>query len=152
MKKTMYTVLAAGFLAVLAGCASMNNQYFDERTTAFLPDSTVQWAVSVDQLAAPHEDPNSHYSKKDPERRGKLQRYIAYIARSPQEELEQQGIKVSVNLNADRNPLYQRLEQCFRALPPGTVLVWGGLNPGDSVPAAAFLADDGTFMRYVPFF
>jgi hypothetical protein len=131
MKKTILTVLAAGFLVALTGCATMENSYFDGETTTLLPDGTVQWSSSVEI---------TEQAKK----------YILQVAWSSQEELEQLGKKVTQNLNADVNPMYKRLEQRLRTLPSGTRLVFGGSRLDQhQIAVVAFLSDDGSFEHYV---
>jgi hypothetical protein len=76
MKKAVLTVLAAGFLAMLAGCVSYDSyidSLMDGMTTALLPDGTIQWARWAN-------------TKQSQEK-------ILQVAWSSKEELEQLGKK-----------------------------------------------------------
>jgi hypothetical protein len=157
MKKMILTVLAVGFLAVLTGCATIQNSYLDDATTTLLPVGTIQWpSSSIDLSARVYARRNSNASEGAQfnhfyeEFTEQAQNNILLLAWSSQEELEQLGKKVTQNLNADVNPMYKRLEERLRALPSGTRLVFGGTNPTRHHAAAvAFLADDGSFEHYV---
>jgi hypothetical protein len=155
MKRTIVTILAAGFLAALTGCATIQNGYFDDETTTLLPNGTIQWPSVMDQNAGIYARQNSNeregaqFNRFYAEFTKQAQQYILQAARSSQEELEQLGKKVTQNLNADVNPMYKRLEQRLRTLPPGTRLVFGGTRPNEhQVAVVAFLSDDGSFEHY----
>jgi hypothetical protein len=156
MKKMILTVFAAVFLAVLTGCATMQNSYLDKEITVLLPDGTIQWPSSMDTNArryariSSNESEGTQYNHFYAEFKEQAQNYILQAARSSREELEQLGKKVTQNLNADVNPMYKRLEQRLRTLPSGTRLVFGGAYPNQhQVAVVAFLSDDGSFEHYV---
>jgi hypothetical protein len=158
MKRRFLVVLAALLLAVLTGCATMPRQdgYFDSETTTLIPDSAIEWASVMEQNAGIYARQNSNeregaqFNRFYAEFTKQAQQYILQTARSSQEELEQLGKKVTQNPNADVNPMYKRLEQRLRMLPPGTRLVFGGTRPNQHQGAVvAFLSDDGSFKHYV---
>jgi hypothetical protein len=158
MKKTMFTVLAAGFLAVLTGCATMGNSFIDDYTTAFLPNGTVQWPSKViDNNSRSYARQNSHadggaqYDLFYAQYKEQIQEKILQAAWSSKEELEQLGKKVYPN--PDSTAVTQRLvrlEERLRTLPAGTRLVYGGTAPNQhDATLVAFLSDDGSFEHYI---
>jgi hypothetical protein len=159
MMKKMFTVLAAGFLAVLAGCGTLPDSYTDDPSTVFLPDGTVQWASALDTYARGYARKNSNtdggaqYDRLYAEFTDQSKKKISLTALSSKEELEQLNKRVYPDPGLEGNLTYkqvaQRLEQRLRTLPPGTRLVFGGTSPGQIETAmVAFLLDDGSFEYY----
>jgi hypothetical protein len=160
MKKTVLMVLAAGLLAVLAGCVSYSSfvdSYMNDFTTALLPDGTVQWAPRVKTNAAAYARQNSNtdggaqYNRLYEEFVEAVQEKILEAAWSSKEELEQLGKKVYQNPNstavAER---LEWLEKRLRTLPTGTRLVYGGTAPQQhDVTLVAFLSENGSFEHYI---
>jgi hypothetical protein len=158
MKKTMFTVLAAGFLVVLMGCASMTNPIVDGYTTVFLPDGTVQWPSEViHNNSRNYAQQNSYtdggvqYDLFYAQYKEQIQEKIFQAAWSSKDELVQLGKKVYPN--PDSTAVTQRLvrlEERLRTLPAGTRMVYGGTAPNQhDVTLVAFLSDDGSFEHYI---
>jgi hypothetical protein len=162
IKKMFFVVLAAGFLAVFAGClsySSFKDSYLDGFTTAFLPGGTVQWASAIDKNAAAYAKKNTNteggeqYNNAYEECAGACRDKISQAVRSSKEELEQLGKQVYTNREAGSSAVEEKLEwleQRLRTLPSGTRLVYGGTAPQQhDILAVAFLSDDGAFDHYL---
>jgi hypothetical protein len=154
MKKMVFAAVAA--VAVLAGCATMRNSFIDDVITVFLPDGAIQWSANLGTYAANYARQNSNtdggaqYDRLYEEYNEAGRESISQAAWSSKEELEQLGKQVFQNPDADVNPVYKRLEERLRTLPPGARLVYGGTAPNEhDVAVVAFLSDDGAFEHYV---
>jgi hypothetical protein len=160
MKKAVLTVLAAGFLAVLAGCVSYSSfveAYMNDYTTTLLPDGTIQWAPRVKTNAAAYARRNSNtdggaqYNRLYEEFTEQVREKILEAAWSSKEELEQLGKKVYPN--PDLAGVTQRLdwlEKRLRTLPTGTKMVYGGTAPQQhDATLVAWLNNDGSLEHYI---
>jgi hypothetical protein len=148
-------VMILAFGSVLAGCATMNNNYTDERTSTIFPDGTVIWANTIDVLAQ-----NSRLQAEEPDYREKVQKNILMLAAASKEELELLGKKVYKNPDAAANPIYKRHAELLKELPSGSKLVWGGFATqaqlrqegpikGGVATVVSFLAEDGSYDHWL---